>query len=1296
MGCLDANTIAAFVGGRAGSEINRLVDEHIDVCEECHRCVAEAARATLPENATQPTREPRSSARAHDWLDGRFESLRAVAKGGMGMVHQARDHSTGDVVALKFMVGRGGIHAERFAREASVLASLSHPSIVRYVAHGASVDGDPFLAMEWIEGVSLKDRLSEGPLTIAETVDLGIGLCDALRAAHEAGVVHRDLKPSNIVLVGGDPSKPKIIDFGVARGESSENPLTGPGMSLGTPAYMAPEQARDAALVDARADLFSLGCLLYRALAGAHPFEARDGFGMVARVLLDPPSPLERYRRGVPPLLRSLLGQLLEKDASARPRDVVEVRLALERVPTGTSESGDASSGPPSDAPVGLLSGVQRRVLCVLLLHAERGLRRADREKVEALVESFGGRLDVLRGGKIVITSSAMATPQDQAARAARLALALRRSIARASMSLVLGSLTLSAATLWGPVIDRGVEQLAASRPEEIRVDATTGALLAHRFLLASSEDGVLLVGERDSFEAPKLLAGRETPTEGRDPEIALLTAACEQAFAEREARLLNIVGPPGIGKSRLCQELVRRLSSFEPRPAVLVGAADPAETVASYSLLADMVRRARPSALSSLPHSPSYEQLQLAWESFVRSECEQRPLVLVLEDVQWADVTSLRIVDAIIRHAADLPLVVVALTRTGTGAPDERTLVHQRAAAQVHLAPLSRSAASRVVRFVLGADASSQAIAEIVQRAEGNPFFLEEIVRARLLGGGAIPETVIGALQARIDGAGEAGRRVLAVGSIFGLSFWSGGVQSVLDQEGYDVLDAVNDLVASEMLVERGQSRIAMSRELKFASELVREAALATIAKEDLAGLHLSAAAWLESVLYEDACAIADHWHRGGDNARARAAYLTAARQALGLGEMGSVHAMVAKALALGPSVAERADLLLALAEAQIYGDQTAALAQAEEALALSEAGSAPFFEAIGLAASAAGGLGRRDHVGVLADRLIAAWPDGRFDPAAALAAIRLALNLYYHADRARYVAVMALLAAVSGSISDDAIVARYQWVRALGRVSESPCEYLRCMERAAGAFDRCGHVRNALNARVSAAFALIMLGAHTRARDELEALVPIADRLDQRHLAASARHNLGLALLHLGDFERAFAFESQALKTFEALSESRMIGTTQAYLARIERGRGAPLRAREHLLMGLGSVGPHYPWLPLLYAELSAAELALGDVRAALRAARDGLRALRRGGEGMQDDLGVLSQACAAASVARRPNIARWVAILSARRLELRAGRIDDPGLRASYLAIPEHQRLLALSTGSATAPPAGPATN
>jgi hypothetical protein len=112
-----------------------LVDEHIDVCEECHRCVAEAARATLPENATQPTREPRSRARAHDWLDGRFESLRAVAKGGMGMVHQARDHSTGDVVALKFMVGRGGTTPSASHAKRSVASLSTQHRQVR--AHGA-------------------------------------------------------------------------------------------------------------------------------------------------------------------------------------------------------------------------------------------------------------------------------------------------------------------------------------------------------------------------------------------------------------------------------------------------------------------------------------------------------------------------------------------------------------------------------------------------------------------------------------------------------------------------------------------------------------------------------------------------------------------------------------------------------------------------------------------------------------------------------------------------------------------------------------------------------------------------------------------------------------------------------------------------------------------------------------------------------------------------------------------------------------------------------------------------------
>src|SRR5687767_15126094 len=161
----------------------------------------------------------------------------------MGTVFRARDRLTGQPVALKVMK-RGDddlVRSERFAREARLLADLRHPGIVRYVAHGTTRAGEPYLAMEWLEGEDLASRLKAGPLTVPSALALVERAAEALGKAHAQGVVHRDVKPSNLFIVGGEVDRVKVLDFGIARLRHPVD-VTGTGTRIGTPTYMAPEQ----------------------------------------------------------------------------------------------------------------------------------------------------------------------------------------------------------------------------------------------------------------------------------------------------------------------------------------------------------------------------------------------------------------------------------------------------------------------------------------------------------------------------------------------------------------------------------------------------------------------------------------------------------------------------------------------------------------------------------------------------------------------------------------------------------------------------------------------------------------------------------------------------------------------------------------------------------------------------------------------------------------------------------------------------------------------------------------------
>src|SRR5262249_20006747 len=162
--------------------------------------------------------------------------------------------------------GREATDVERFEREATILADLRHPGIVRYVAHGASRSGERYIAMEWLEGEDLAARLAKKRLSVPESLRLMRHAVAALAFAHERGLVHRDIKPSNLFVVGGDVDHIKIVDFGIARVSREHRRLTATGIVLGTLGYIAPEQLEAPGDSDPRTDVFSLGCVLFECL----------------------------------------------------------------------------------------------------------------------------------------------------------------------------------------------------------------------------------------------------------------------------------------------------------------------------------------------------------------------------------------------------------------------------------------------------------------------------------------------------------------------------------------------------------------------------------------------------------------------------------------------------------------------------------------------------------------------------------------------------------------------------------------------------------------------------------------------------------------------------------------------------------------------------------------------------------------------------------------------------------------------------------------------------------------------
>ncbi|HEY4122195.1 MAG TPA: serine/threonine-protein kinase, partial [Byssovorax sp.] len=289
---------------------------------------------------------------------GRFTIERPAGYGAMGAVYRAMDRLTGAPVALKVLHKEGSKRNVRFEREATLLAALRHPAVVRYVLHGATPAGAPFLAMEWVDGETLSDRLTDAPLSVEDSILVMSTIASALAEAHAHGVVHRDLKPGNVLLADGDVRRVKVIDFGIARRPESE--LTATGVAIGSPGYMAPEQARGDKDIDPRADVFSLGCVLYRCIAGAPPFAADDVRAVIAKILVTEPPPLAEVAPHTPAPLAALVTRMLSKEPAARPADGGAVADALAALgPRGDGRGGVKALGRG-------LTASERRLVCVV------------------------------------------------------------------------------------------------------------------------------------------------------------------------------------------------------------------------------------------------------------------------------------------------------------------------------------------------------------------------------------------------------------------------------------------------------------------------------------------------------------------------------------------------------------------------------------------------------------------------------------------------------------------------------------------------------------------------------------------------------------------------------------------------------------------------------------------------------------------------------------------------------------------------------------------------------------------
>jgi tetratricopeptide (TPR) repeat protein len=548
-----------------------------------------------------------------DVLSERFELLSVAGAGGMGTVYRATDRTDGSLVAVKVLLGDlSPALAARFAREARMLAQLHHPGIVRYVAHGHTAAGEPFLVMQWLEGETLGSRLRKGPLELGQTVGLCGRVAEALSVAHASGIVHRDVKPENLLLAGGDLRRVRLLDFGIARGGEGTLVRTRTGALLGSPGYMAPEQARGDA-IDARTDIFALGCVLFECVTGQPAFAGSSVIAVLSKVLLEQAPRLRDLRPDVPAALDELTARMLAKAPDSRPATMAHVASELDALLAVLPEVApalDEAAAPASPPPLRrALTASEQRLLSVVVapaavastlgmelatLPADSDTRQprpgSDLETLRGTLARFDADLQVLFDGSLLVVLSGASAATDQTAQAARAALALLQQRPRARIGLATGLGLLDGGGVTGEVIERAT-QLACRGGPGICLDQTTARLLEGRFAIAILGQGEATLLEE--LKAPgdgRTLLGKTTPCVGRERELGKLLDHLHECAEDRIARAVLVTAQPGVGKSRLCREALHLMRRQPGGEATWLARCEPMRAGSPLGLVAQLL----------------------------------------------------------------------------------------------------------------------------------------------------------------------------------------------------------------------------------------------------------------------------------------------------------------------------------------------------------------------------------------------------------------------------------------------------------------------------------------------------------------------------------------------------------------------------------------------------------------------------------------------------------------------------------------------------------------------------------
>ncbi|MBK8251921.1 MAG: protein kinase [Polyangiaceae bacterium] len=976
---------------------------------------------------------------------------------------------------------------------------------------------------------------------------------------------------------------------------------------------------------------------------------------------------------------------------------------------------------------------------------------------LESIVTEHRGVAHRTIGGRMIAVFGAVRSTGDEAERAAHAALAALSRVPGAQVAITTGRAVASLAGLSGAAIERGAAEVERAPRGSARIDEATARLIEAHFVVGGDEHERVLLGERPTHAPAPLLVGHETQMVGRDREILHLLALYKETVLESSSRSVQVIGAAGSGKSRLRFELLRRLG--EPAPVLLFGRAESLSAGSPFGLLRGALRRAAEISsadtlatqqkklralfsrhlsgkaltraalflgeLANVPFADDAseelrsarndpmlmgDRMRAAWEEWLAAVSDESPLVIVLEDLHWGDLPSAKFVEAALRWLRDRALFVVAFARPEIQEEFEGTWVH-RPTEKMVLGPLAMGARKELVHSVLPANTPEETVQFLCEKSEGNPFYLEELVRAVSgslarraaeeqtansisnldLRSAQLPETVLGMVQARLDALGGEAKAVLRAASILGNAFRPEGVAALLGNVPVMRLARVlTDLCTDEVITQRA-SRDRSGVEYVFRNATIRDAAYSMLTEDDRAAGHRLAAEFLERSGGADASTLAGHYARAREAEKAAQFYLRAAEEALEGNDFAAAIGHCERASQLSTNREVSAELRLLQAEAHRWRGELSQSEQcARDAARLSEEGSTTWFRAVAEVIAGAGRQGRYDDVALWTERAISAEPkatDTDAISAKVLFLSRAAVHLGYTHHEALARRLRADVDALtSGARSDPRTRARVHQIRALfGLRAGDAALYVREHLQALTAFEEAGDHRSACLERVSLGSGYADLGAYTEAEAALEQALAGAEKMGLLHIAPWAHQNLGHVRARLGRKAEARASLDRAREAGVLSKDARLAGGTLIYLSRLSTEEGDYAAAEVYARDAENTLGGVPAMLAGALAARARASIGAGNASEGLQCAQEAMGVLDKLGPGKMGEVeGSVRLALIEALLANGElRSAREAAALASERLASRASLLGDPSLRASFLSnVPEHAQTLALA--------------